>query len=112
MTIEGGYAVFATGCAGGIVAEVLHWWNLRESPQLPGYVNSWFYWTITVAMTLTGGFVAWIYFGERAEAIIAVHVGISTPLILQKLATSVPEVKGSKNIVVTPAPTLRGFFTW
>src|SRR5215218_192989 len=112
MIIDAGYAVFATGCAGGIVAELLHWWNLRESPQLPIYAKSWFYWSITLAMILAGGFVAWVYFGERAEAIVAMHVGISTPLILQKLATSVPQAKGSRNIIVTPAPSVRRFFTW
>jgi hypothetical protein len=112
MTIEGAYAIFGTGCAGGLFAELLHWWNLRESPQLPAYSKSAFYWSVTVAMILAGGFVAWIYFGERAEAIIALHIGVSTPLILQKLVTSVPEMKGSKNIVVAPAPSVRRFFTW
>jgi hypothetical protein len=112
MTIEGGYAVFGIGCAGGLLAELLHRWNLRESPQLPAYAKNPFYWGITVAMILAGGLIAWIYFGGRAEAIIAVHIGVSTPLILQKLVTTVPETKGSKNIVVTPAPTVRRFFTW
>jgi hypothetical protein len=112
MIVEGGYTVFATGCAGGAVAEVLHWWNLRESPQLPAYAGSPFYWGITAAMILAGGLFAWIYFGERAEAIIAAHVGISAPLILQKLATSVPETKGAKNVIVTPAASIRRFFTW
>ena len=112
MTIEGGYAIFGTGCAGGVLAELLHWWNLRESPQLPAYSKSPFYWIVTVVMILAGGFVAWIYFGSKAEAIIAVHVGLSAPLILQKLVTSLPSTKGSKNIISTPAPTLRRFFTW
>jgi len=112
MTIEGGYAIFGAGCAGGVLAELLHWWNLRESPQLPAYAKSLFYWAVTVAMILAGGFVTWIYFGSKAEAIISVHVGVSTPLILQKLVTSLPNAKGSKNIIATAAPTLRRFFTW
>lgn len=112
MTIEGGYAVFGVGSAGGLLAELLHWWNLRESPQRPAYIGSLFYWAITFAMVLAGGFVAWIYFGATAEGIIALHIGISTPLILQKLVTSLPDTKGSKNILATPAPTLRRFFTW
>jgi hypothetical protein len=112
MTIDGGYAIFGTGCAGGVLAELLHWWNLRESPQLPAYAKNAFYWAVTVAMVLAGGFVAWVYFGSKAEAIIAVHVGLSTPLILQKLVASVPNTTGSKNIIATPAPTLRRFLTW
>lgn len=112
MIAEGGYAIFGIGCAGGAVAEVLHWWNLREAPQLPAYARSALYWLLTFLMILAGGFVAWVYFGERAEAIIALHVGLSTPLILQKLVTSVPDTEGAKNIIVTPAPTVRRFFRW
>jgi hypothetical protein len=112
MIIEGGHAVFGIGCAGGVLAEILHWWNLRESPQLPSYARGPFYWVITAGMIVAGGFIAWVYFGEKAEAIVAVHVGISTPLILQKLVTSIPTTGGSKNIIVPPAPTIRRFFTW
>jgi hypothetical protein len=49
-------------------------------------------------MILGGAFIPWIYFGQRAEAIVALHVGISKPLILQKLAISVPQIGGSRNI--------------
>lgn len=63
-------------------------------------------------MIFAGGLVAWLYFGDSAEAIIVAHVGISAPLILQKLATTVPDTKGGKNIVATPAPSVRQFFTW
>jgi hypothetical protein len=112
MIIEGGLTIFETGCAGGVLAELLHWWNLREAPQLPAYRSSPFYWSVTLAMVLAGGFITWVYFGQRAEAIVAVHVGISTPLILQKLVASIPEPKGSKNIVVAPPPTLGRFFRW
>jgi hypothetical protein len=112
MIVEGAGAIFGTGCAGGLLAELLHWWNLRESPQLPAYARSPVYWLITLAMILAGGLIAWIYFGERAEAIIAIHVGVSAPLIVQKLVTSVPETKGAKNIIVAPTPTVRGFFVW
>jgi hypothetical protein len=112
MVIEGATGVAGIGFAGGIVAEILHWWNLREDKQLPEYAKSLKYWIITVAMILTGGFVTWIYFGERAEAIVALHVGISTPLILQKLAISVPEIGGSRSILATPQASVRRFFSW
>jgi len=112
MMLDGGLTIFETGCAGGVLAELLHWWNLRESAQLPAYARNPFYWAVTLGMVLAGGFVAWVYFGGRAEAIVAVHVGVSTPLILQKLVTSVPVAKGSKNLIITPAPTIRRFFTW
>jgi hypothetical protein len=92
-----------------LLAELLHWWNLKESPQLPAYLKNPFYWGITIAIILAGGFMAWIYFGERAEAIVAVHVGLSAPLILQKLVVSFSETKGAKNIIgvldLTESPT-------
>ncbi|WP_457662939.1 hypothetical protein [Sinorhizobium medicae] len=112
MVVEGAWAVFGVGCVGGVIAELLHWWNLREAEQLPAYRTSPFYWGITIAMIAAGGFVAWLYFSLRAEGIIAFHVGVSTPLILQKLVTSVPQPVGAKNVIVKPAPSVRNFFTW
>ncbi|WP_192363887.1 hypothetical protein [Mesorhizobium mediterraneum] len=112
MVVDGVWAVFGIGCAGGVLAEVLHWWNLREAEQLPTYRKSLLYWGITLAMVIAGGFITWLYFGGRAEGIVALHVGISTPLILQKLVTSVPQPPGSKNVIVKPAPSIRDFFTW
>jgi hypothetical protein len=112
MAIEGALTVFGVGCAGAAIAELLHWWNLRTKEQLPIYRTSLFYWAITAAMIVAGGFVTWLYFGLSAEGIVALHVGISTPLILQKLVTSVPEATGARNVIAKPAPSLRNFFTW
>lgn len=112
MVIEGAGAVFVVGCAGGAVAELLHWWGLRQTVQLPAYRSSLFYWGITIAMILAGGLMAWLYFGDSAEGLVVAHVGLATPLILQKLATSIPQQPGAKNVILNPAPTLRRFFTW
>ena len=112
MIVEGDWAVAGVGCAGGVVAELLHWWNLREAEQLPAYRTSAFYWAITVGMIVAGGFIAWLYFGARAEGIIAFHIGVSTPLILQKLVISVPQTTGARNLIAKPAPSVRNFFSW
>ena len=112
MVIEGAGGVAGIGLAGGALAELLHWWNLREDKQLPDYAKSPMYWIITAGMILAGAFVTWIYFGQNAEAIVALHVGISTPLILQKLVTSIPEAGGSRSIITTPQPSVRRFFSW
>ena len=112
MVLESGVEIFGLGCIGGVLAELLHWWGLRRSPQLPQYLKSAFYWAITLAMIVAGGFIAWLYFGNRADPVLVVHVGLSAPLILQKLATTIPETDGAKSIVATPAPTIRRFFTW
>ncbi len=112
MTIDGSFAIFGVGCAGGVLAELLHWWNLRESEQLPAYASRPLYWVITTAMVFAGGFIAWLYFGARGETIIVAHVGISTPLLLQKLVTSLPDKTGSKSIIAKPGPSVKRFFRW
>ncbi|WP_133126013.1 hypothetical protein [Pseudohalioglobus lutimaris] len=112
MVLEGAWSVFGLGCAGGIAAEVLHWWNLRQAEKLPIYAKKAFYWSITIVMILLGGFVSWLYFGATAEGIVAFHVGLSTPLLLQKLVASIPEETGARNTVLTSSPTLRRFFSW
>jgi len=112
MVIEGTAAVAGVGCAGGALAELLHWWGLRCDSRLPAYLKSVFYWVVTALMVGAGGFVAWLYFGARAEGLLALHVGLSTPLILQKLVTSVPTRKGTPSAGARPGPSLRAFFTW
>lgn len=112
MVIEGGWSIFGVGCIGGIAAELLHWWNLRQRRRIPAYAKRLLYWLVTAIMVLMGGFVAWLYFGVQAEGIVAFHIGLSTPLLLQKLYTSVPEPDGSRNIVMEPGAKMRDFFTW
>jgi predicted cobalt transporter CbtA len=67
-----------------------------------------FYWIVTVVMALAGGGLAWLYFGDNADAVVALHVGLSTPLILQKLTTTVAQTPGGKG----GGPSLLKFFEW
>jgi len=108
MIVQGSLNVFLIGCLGGVFNELLHWWNLRDKPELPEYVRSPKYWIITLLMVLVGGAVAWLYFGQEANSLIALHVGISAPLIVQKLAASVPEPSGSRGTYAS----IRSFFKW
>jgi hypothetical protein len=112
MGISGELNVFLLGCAGGVLAEVMHWWGLRREDKLPRYLTSAFYWIVTGIMVVCGGLVCWIYFGARAEGLVALHIGVSTPLILQKLATSIPETGGSKGALLTPQRSVHDFFRW
>ena len=101
--------VFAAGVFGGIFLELLHWWNLRRrNPRFPNYARSFFYWIVTLLMVLAGGVLALFYFGDRAEAIVAFHVGLSAPLIGQKLATTMaqPGARSTEDLRLTD------FFTW
>jgi hypothetical protein len=62
-------------------------------------------------MICIGGLIAWLYFGQKAEGVVAAHIGLSAPLILQKMTVSVPDLKGARG--AAPADTsVRSFFTW
>ncbi len=101
--------VFIVGTIGGLVLELIHWWNLRRrNPKFPKYAKSIFYWVVTAGMAVVGGVLAVFYFGDQAEAIVALHVGISAPLILQKLSTTMaqPGARSETN------SSLTDFFTW
>jgi hypothetical protein len=108
MSIQSVQMVFAVGAMGGAALELLHWYALRRDPELPAYAKSVFYWIITAAMIALGGLVAILYFGARAEALLAFHVGASTPLILQKLTTTVAKKPGAKGA----GPNLFDFLDW
>jgi hypothetical protein len=100
--------VFLAGLAGGALVELVHWYSLRREPQFPVYVRSVFYWVLSGLMAVAGGGLAVLYFGARAEGILALHVGLSAPLILQKLATTVAEPPGAKG----GGASITSFFRW
>jgi hypothetical protein len=96
MEITGPLNVFLVGCLGGFANEVLHWWQLREDVNLPAYAKSPLYWVVTLVMIGLGGVVAWFQLGAKANAPIAMQLGLAAPLILQRLAASVPQAPGGK----------------
>src|SRR5271157_514645 len=96
MVLIGLYQVFLAGFLGGAILELMHWYNIRQRATWPIYSKSVTYWIITVAMAATGGLLTMFYFGSRADGIVALHVGLSTPLILQKLTTTIATVPGGK----------------
>src|SRR5260221_313119 len=46
--VEGTWAVFSVGCLGGVLCELLHWWNLRTKPEWPAYAKWRTYWVLTL----------------------------------------------------------------
>jgi len=94
MALVSDVAIFGVGVAGGLANEILHWWGLRENANLPEYAKRPFYWAITIAMALLGGAFAWLQLGNRGDAFIAFQIGLAAPMILQKLAASVPQRSG------------------
>jgi hypothetical protein len=88
MTIN--WTVFLYGVIGGALAEVLKWWQLRETPTPPAYLKSGFYWVITGIMTLVGGVLALVYGVDASKPVLALNIGVSAPLILKGLASVIP----------------------
>jgi hypothetical protein len=88
--------VFITGVVGGIVLELVHWYNIIKAGDWPAYGNRVGYWIVTGLMAMVGGGLAVLYFGSRADGLVAFHVGLSAPLILQKLTTTIATTPGAK----------------
>lgn len=108
MTLSTYTQVFLAGLTGGCVLELLHWYALKKEPLFPEYAKSPRYWITTGLMALVGGGLAVLYFGSRAEGLVAIHVGLSAPLILQKLASAAFEPKGARSANAS----IWSFFRW
>lgn len=89
--------VFLVGAVGGALAELLKWYQMRESPALPEYTKNKLYWIITVLMALAGGFLAVVQGVGASEPLLALNIGLSAPLILKGLAAAVPPA-GQKDV--------------
>jgi hypothetical protein len=88
MTIN--WTALLFGILGGVLAEVLKWWQLKESPTPPAYLKSGFYWVITGVMALVGGILALAYGVDASKPVLAINVGVSAPMILKGLASVIP----------------------
>lgn len=82
--------VFLLGIVGGSLAELLKWYQLRESPQFPHYARKFVYWFVTGLMIVAGGILAVVHGIEVTRPLLALNIGISAPLIIKGLASGVP----------------------
>ena len=103
MALGGDLAVFGVGVGGGVANEILHWWGLRENPQLPEYATKPLYWCVTVAMMLLGGGLSWLQLGAHADGLIAFQIGLAAPMVLQKLAKAAPDRTGGMGLAPRPS---------
>jgi predicted cobalt transporter CbtA len=90
------YEGFLWGVAGGIFAELLGWFKLRHqaADDLPIQMKTRYYWIVTAVMILAGGIlvIAYLRSDVKVNAIMALNVGASAPLILGALVSQSPPI--------------------
>lgn len=86
---------FLWGLFGGFGAEVSVVFVLRHQgpKEFPHWLKSWIYYAIALVMAIFGGGIAVAYAssGITLNAILAIQIGASAPLILRKLSGTIPE---------------------
>jgi hypothetical protein len=89
-------AGFLYGALGGLLAELLGLFELRrQAPQdLPQWLKSPFYWSVTAVMICAGGLLVIVYLESdiQLKPILAVNVGASAPLVIRAFISQTPPV--------------------
>ena len=85
------------GAVGGAVAEVLRWYQMRETlyEGMPHWAADWKYWVVTVLMIGVGSVLVLMHqdSGTQMTSTLAVNVGASAPLFVSALLSKAPEVQ-------------------
>ena len=91
-----GIEVFAYGFLGGAIPEFYALYKLRHSwhKSRPDWYSSPFFWITTLFMIALGGGTAFLYQITKVNLneLAAIHLGASTPVILQTFSKSKPKV--------------------
>jgi hypothetical protein len=115
MSISGIWPIFLIGSFGGVIGELYHWYQLRDSPRLPEYARHMKYWIVTVAMILAGGVLAVLYGVESKSAVLVANIGLSAPLIVKALGSTNPvgQQNATRSVAARkdsgPRPSIRAF---
>lgn len=87
---------FVYGAFGGVLAEFLRWFDLREklAESCPKFARSWVYWLLTLGMVVIGGILVVVYMhsGVSFNSFLALNIGASAPLILSRMSRHAPDV--------------------
>ena len=97
MTETATLPLWLWGAVGGVVAEVLRWYRVRETlyEGMPHWAADWKYWVVTVLMIGVGSLLVLMHqdSGTRMTPTLAVNVGASAPLFVSALLSKAPEVQ-------------------
>jgi len=110
MILESLVAQILVSLIGGLTAELLHWYGLSRRPEaLPKYQKRPLYWGTTVGMVVLGGVMPVLYIQGTASALLCFHLGVATPVIVQKLVATLPPLIATQG---EGDASIRDFFRW
>jgi hypothetical protein len=91
VPIDGRWTIFAVGCMGGVLTEFASIWVLRkEDPRVwPAYLKRARYYVLSAIMVVLGGALAVAYDIPHMNVFLALNIGGSAPLIIQRLGQTV-----------------------
>lgn len=96
---------------GGAAAELLHWYLLSRKPEgAKLYSARAVYWITTAGMITLGAIMPILYLSGPASALLCFHLGAATPILLQKVVSTLPNIANAQG--VANRPTMRDFFRW
>ena len=112
MVVEERWLQLVLALAGGLAAELLHWYGLARKPGgVKPYQKRALYWVTTLGMIALGGLMPVLYISGAANALLCFHLGAATPLLLQKLVSTAPQAAQPMGSTRGEA-SLREFFRW
>ena len=83
IVLIGPWQILAGGIGGGLLAEFLRWYGLKDSADLDVFKKSLFYWGLSAGMILIGGVWAVITISSQSMDVITVlSLGASAPALI------------------------------
>jgi hypothetical protein len=93
-------AAFGYGCLGALLLGLVRLGELGGIPKIqrPPTFSDWLWVVQFLGLPLVGGAVAWIYYadGISLKPLLAMHLGLSAPLILKAMAAIAPDKAPTK----------------
>jgi hypothetical protein len=98
---------------GGVAAELFHWYVLaRRGTPVGPFAGRPLYWATTIGMVLLGGVTPLLYVSGSANALLCFHLGATTPLLLAKLLSQLPDIVQRQGASLAGQPSFRSFISW